>query len=70
MWIVLIHAISEIGVCCPNFIGVDDKTRNSRDQKRQEVRGKAELGGKVLARPRVGGHCTKKGEGAMGTATM
>ena len=33
MWIVLIHAISEIGVCCPNFTGVGDKARNSLELK-------------------------------------
>ena len=64
----LIHAISEIGVRCPDFTGVDDKARNSRDQKRKEVRSESELGGKDFARQRLGGrgHRTNKGEGRNG----
>lgn len=40
----LIHPISEIGLCCPNFTGVDDKARNSVEKKRKEVRSEAKLG--------------------------
>jgi len=59
-------------VSCPNFTGVDDKARNSVEQKRKEVRSEAELGGKVAARPRQGGGDTGqiRGRGVMGTATM
>ena len=61
----LIHPISEIGLCCPNFTGVDDKARNIVE-KRKEVRSEAELGERFSQGQEQGKHWTNKGEGRDG----